>query len=386
MELRGGVSNTIADYLRAAAQPYLHPALVSPETMNAILETANPLPGGLTEFFGFECPLGSEEGKADFLISARPSTGGRDVLVSRKPGRELPARFREDPIWARIFNFAAAWSDPASPLCDQVQNLWLEFDIDGKPPSIPPPSVFMGSGALCAGTADGRWLTGIAIPLLRGREEEPEVVKQIDWCLKALPAGSCIFQVGIMLARQAKPVRLCVRGVPADGLADHAAGCGWKGPAGELRSLVKLLAGISERIDLDMDAGETILPKLGLECYPARGKAELRLLLDGLVSQGLCTPRKAGALAGWTGIATERTSREVWPGELLQMSDLLGGRSFSAFYRWVHHVKVNFEPGLPLQAKAYLGVQHVWLDPARLQVSITGRQPERMENICRGNC
>jgi hypothetical protein len=129
-----------------------------------------------------------------------------------------------------------------------------------------------------------------------------------------------------------------------------------------------------ERIDLDIDAEDRILPKLGLECYPARGRAALLLLLGRLADQKLCTAPKAEATAAWGGIATERANRAGWPNDLLEVSALLSGRYRSCFFRWLHHVKIVFEPGKPLHAKAYLAVRHLWLDPAVVYDLINARQ------------
>src|ERR1051326_8497721 len=73
-------ANTIGDYLDAAAAPYLPVGLVSPEALANIRGIAKVLPGALTDFFGFECPLGTDEATADFLACARSSEGARDVL------------------------------------------------------------------------------------------------------------------------------------------------------------------------------------------------------------------------------------------------------------------------------------------------------------------
>jgi hypothetical protein len=49
-----------------------------------------------------------------------------------------------------------------------------------------------------------------------------------------------------------------------------------------------------------------------------------------------------------------------WPAALRQASQLLGGRSLSTFVRSLHHVKIVYRPGEPLEAKAYLAGNHHW--------------------------
>ena len=89
--------------------------------------------------------------------------------------------------------------------------------------------------------------------------------------------------------------------------------------------------------------------------------------LDFLVSAGLSTPGKARALRSWTGLAHERLSPDSWPSDLRSVSSLLAGRMQSTFLRWIHHVKIVFEPEKGMHAKAYLGVKHHWLTSEELR-------------------
>jgi len=66
-------------------------------------------------------------------------------------------------------------------------------------------------------------------------------------------------------------------------------------------------------------------------------------------------------------MAHERLTPEIWPRDLLALSGFLGGRVHSVFARWLHHVKIVYQPGLPLQAKAYLAVYHMWLAPGAIK-------------------
>src|SRR5207253_9842264 len=57
--------DTIADYVDAAAVPYVSADLISPHVLSNVRPIGCTLPGALTDFFGFECPLGTREPKAD---------------------------------------------------------------------------------------------------------------------------------------------------------------------------------------------------------------------------------------------------------------------------------------------------------------------------------
>ena len=114
--------------------------------------------------------------------------------------------------------------------------------------------------------------------------------------------------------------------------------------------------------------GDTVQPKIGLECYFAgnrqpRSEPRWVTFLDALVRDGLCTARKRDALLTFPGYIDENAQGVRWPSALRQASQLLGGRSLSTFVRTLHHVKLVYRPGEPLEAKAYLAADHHWHTP-----------------------
>jgi hypothetical protein len=386
----------VSDYIEAAVTPYVSPELISPAAMSSICGIASSLPGALTDFFGFECHLGSADPVADFLVCARTEQGGRDVLAGRKPDRDLHSSCYTHPVWRQIRAFADAWSDPKSPLFEGIHNLWLEFDINGVPEPIPVPSVFVGSD-LCkplSSTADVGvmpehcgWLTSKVLPTLLNRSLDAQVERQIATCLNLLPEGAGIFQTGVMLARASRAIRLCVRGLSPDEILPYLIAIAWTGSRAETGQVLDELRSFAARIDLDLDVSDCVLPKIGLECYlpPDTLQApNVERFAEYLRSAGLATSSKARALRAWRGLAHERHTPERWPRELLGISGFLGGRVHSVFLRWLHHVKVVCEPGVPPQAKAYLAVQHGWLPPEALKGMIGAMQtPPREMGACR---
>jgi hypothetical protein len=254
--------------------------------------------------------------------------------------------------------------------------MWMEFDVEAVPPSIPVPSVFIGSEDLQSAepARDNRlmpdhcaWLTESALPLLLGAELDSALRGQIARCLNLLPPGARIFQVGLMLARASRVTRLCVRGVSRTQIIEYLRALDYDTSSGQLDELLDLLGPLVERIDLDLDVADRVLPKIGLEGYQATDAPAINKLLNHLVSCGLSTPAKAEALELWRGMAHERLTPEIWPRDLLALSGFLEGRVHSAFARWLHHVKIVYQPGLPPQAKAYLAVHHLWLAPEQIK-------------------
>ena len=282
------IPDTLANYLVAATAIPISPDLIGPASIESILPIAAQLPGAITSFFGFECPLGSDEPRADFLVSVK--TEGRPILAGLSQERRLPADFKIHPVWERVAQFASLWADPQSALHGRVHNMWLEFDIHDSPPAIPVPSVFFGAldGILCA-NAGSDWLTEAALPALQPGLDSG-TLRSVGRCIACLPSGAWIFQVGLMLARPAQVARLCIRGIaPAEVTGFLQAG-GWQGPAVEVQALLDRFAPYSQRVDLDIDVATDLRPKIGLECYPEPFPAGRARLIDSMEEQGLCRP------------------------------------------------------------------------------------------------
>lgn len=352
------------------------PRLISPSAFSDIISTVWVLPSTLAyNTFGFECRLGEELPRADFLVLATSSCG-RDSLAGLHPTSTLPAPLMTDPVWRRVQDFAASWAEPSSSLHDAVDNIWLEFDIDGPVPDVPIPSVFFGlmtnvqPDAAHEPDADRyRATIETARRLLSEDEPPPRMVQTLSTCFRALLPEEQVFQVGLMLSRGPGPVRLCIRLSSVERIVEYLAGVGWPGDEAVLREVLDPLASSVDRVLLDIDAGETVGAKIGLECYfdgnrqPGR-EPRWGAFLDSLVRQGLCTADKREALLAYSGYVDQNAPGVPWPAALLRTSQLLGGRSLSTFVRSLHHVKIVYRPGEPLEAKAYLAGNHHWHTPA----------------------
>jgi len=78
-----------------------------------------------------------------------------------------------------------------------VDNVWLEFDVDGPASSIPVPSVFFGlpangaEGEVSEQALEGaRRTTVSALRFLSGAEVPPPVLETLTGCFGALPPPS----------------------------------------------------------------------------------------------------------------------------------------------------------------------------------------------------
>ena len=356
------------------------PEMISPSAFADIRSVARVLPGTLAyNTFGFECRLGEELPRADFLVLANASCG-RDSLAGLHPTSSLPQRLAADPIWERVIAFTARWADPSSVLYHSADNVWLEFDVDGPAPDVPVPSLFFGpqangpndtGGAARVPDVEGYRATIVdALRLLSGTDPSPGMLETMSDCLRALSPGEPVFQVGLMMSRGAEAARFCIRLGSVDRIPEYLSAVGWTGNEADLRDTLESVERLVDYVCLDIDVGETVHPKIGLECYiRGPGRATSRSRWDAfsglLLERGLCTPDKREALLAYPGYIDENADGVPWPAPLRRASLLLGGRSLSMFVRSIHHVKIVHQQDKPPEAKVYLAASHHWHMPAK---------------------
>lgn len=371
-------TTSFEEYLRPVAAS-VPPALISPSAFSDINSVARVLPATLAyNMFVFECHLGEKAPRADFSVLAKASYG-RGSLAGLHPTSTLPARLMTEPIWRRVVDFAVRWADPSSPLYRTVNNAWLEFDVDGVAPAIPIPSVFIGLRPSCQAGARGvayepnldGYIATIetVIQLLSGNELAPRKREMLSDCFRALRSSEHVFQVGLMLSRGTEAIRLCIKLRTVGRTVEYLAGVGWPCSEADVLSVLEPIARLVDRVYLDIDVGETVHRKIGFECYfdgNKQPKAEPRwgVFLDSLVRDGLCTTDKRNALLVYPGYVNENTEGIPWPRALRRASQMRGGRSLSTFIRSLNWVKIVYQPGDGLEAKAYLTVNHHWHTPA----------------------
>ncbi|NJN68432.1 MAG: hypothetical protein HC884_17815 [Chloroflexaceae bacterium] len=371
----------VSDYLQTLF-PYVPEALVSRQCLEQMHAIGELLPGALTDFFGFECRLGTPDQTADFLLCVEVVDRQREVLAGLRPGIDLSPTLLEHPVWQQIRNFSLTWADPASVLHEKALNVWLEFDmaeLEGSRLALPVPSAFLGSRHICNTATPNEahqhtWITRTALPLLTGQHLPEPVENRLIEAIQRLPAGPHIFQLGAMVARKPPFVRICITRMDPQQVPPYLEAIGWPGTTDELGRLVEELDGLVDRIDVDLDISEQISPRVGLECsFDPKQSPEYEPrwypFLAYLVEKSLCTSDKRDALLRYSGFAHEQSDPDRWPAALRKASKLMGSQFLSIITRGLNHVKIVYQSGRPLEAKAYLYVNHFWLSPAKLRQS-----------------
>jgi hypothetical protein len=344
-------------HIRAALAPWRHEALLSSAGVDEICRgQAGRLPAKMTSRFGFESRLGEQEPIADFLVRSGAHQEEWQSLEHYAAGlTSLP--------WTAITSILGARAT--------LKNLWLEYDVGVPANQALAPSVFVGPNDLTSGaTTEGIAYT---LGILRASPLSPAMRRTLQVVVEALPNKTKLFQAGVMCSRPGSPLRLCLLGPEfRRGETGFLAAAHWPADSAQVADLLSTFAPLIDHVALDLDIGEdgSLAPKLGIEIYQDHANASadrLVALVTQLIRLGLCTPEKANGLLAWNGITHERLYPELWPQSLVTARVIRGGEEYSTFCRWLHHIKLVYEPGLSLTAKAYLAVSHAFLTDSAIR-------------------
>jgi Rps23 Pro-64 3,4-dihydroxylase Tpa1-like proline 4-hydroxylase len=361
----------LTDYIKLV-RSHTSSSLISERAWDKINNVAGFLPNKITAFFGFECPLGIASAQSDFLICTEGIAGtGREILADKD---RFPTALLSEPVWQQVTQFGREWHDETSILHQKIRNVWLEFDLDGEELNLPVPSCFFGSEPIYAATSPYanpatptyRWISESALKLLLNDRLPERVEAKLFQCLDCLPPEAYVFQIGLMLARNIKnAVRVCIRNIDPDQISEYLHQIGWPGSLEILQEFMREIADLVERIDLDIDISDRVLPKIGFECYFSKQpKLEPRwqIFLDYLESNNLCLPQKRAGLLAYPGFVRESTALNDWPSYLSRSARSSADRAETVFFRKIHHIKIVYQDDRPQLAKAYLAMGYQSFD------------------------
>ncbi|MEM9214879.1 MAG: hypothetical protein AAGD25_11090 [Cyanobacteria bacterium P01_F01_bin.150] len=326
------------------------------------------------------------------------------------------------PPWQNIRQIAQRWAEPTSLLHTAIDDLWLEFDIgsrsslkpnqdscadvlsrmgktnvcpsasglDGQRTSgrahptfgngIPQPSTFLGVKSPGLPSLD--WVGQIALPTLVGSVLSPQIQTTLQRCLAALPSSARLFQVGALSGRVSSPtdcppLRLYIQNLTVSQLPSLLERLSWPGDRTLLTHMLARIGSQSETCSLQLELEEVkephvsthpvsaLSPKIAIECaFPDR--TAWQKVLSRLVMLGFCRPDRAKALLEYPGYVRAQDSVN-FPPLLKDWSAQLAPYRECLLVKRLAYLKFTYEPGHPLQAKAYLGLSPTWLDARYLQ-------------------
>lgn len=328
---------------------YLDPAIVAGGARSRIRAVTDRIPP--CSLAGLELRLRDDQPDVDFF--ARLPYGNPN----------FPARLLARPVWLDLQRMCNSVADPSHVLHRQVRHVFLEFDLDRPPSPVPVPALFLelriendlGLDDLASLASP----LGSLTPALSAAQRD-----RLARCVAALPPGARIAHTGLMLSRPGRAIREVIDGMPLSALPAYLHDIGWSDPED---MLMPLLGELASRVDplvmLDLDIGESVAPRIGIELY-LRGEPDSRArwhnLLAFLVERRFASESKARALLAWPGYTREGAAGDRWSPGLALGDLLLRDTAVSMFWRNLNHIKFGYRPGAAPEFKAYLGFGHNW--------------------------
>jgi hypothetical protein len=344
---------SMEDYLKVIT-PHLHSDLVTPKALSHLQTLAQILPS--FSYAGFECRLIDSSDTVDFLFSLP-----RRVL-------NIPALFLTHFAWQRLHTFCNEWIEPSSFLYNGVNNVSLEFDIEGPISQVPVPSLFTEINRKMDRVDTLRQMS-----LIMKRFKHPfsqKMESNLQLCLHALPEGGRIIYLGLMFSRPTQGIRIVVEGLKAQQILPYLVEIGCLDSANKrFENIIPTVSNLVDSIGfIGFDVSETIHPHIGLECFFEKqplDEPRWESFFDYLIAQGLCSPAKRDALLAWPGVFQKDSAPDLWP--ISQWSDaFFSNQASSIFFRKLNHIKIVYHPEKPLTAKGYISFGHLWIDDSTL--------------------
>ncbi|MCU0537093.1 MAG: hypothetical protein MUD14_24680 [Hydrococcus sp. Prado102] len=329
-------------------------SLISHKSFSCINKIAKFLPSFSTAIL--ECRLDDNEHRVDLAIN----------LIGKSPVN-FNNKLLKFPEWKFFQKIYIDWLKQNSLLYKNVQQIWLEFDLEEQALFIPVPCIFFGIFVeLNKETFNNQNLIKISSRLLNSQLSS-SFESNLKYCINCLPTKAKINHFGVMLSRSEQTLRI-VSKIQSNLILDYLKKIGWSGSEKNIESLLLKLSEFTATIVLSYDVGETIMPRIGLECYlpkPPKYKSRLKLLLNYLVELNLCSESKRDALLNWSGYLkkTSKSSSFFKDSDTLEWKNIFfKQKEPTAFIRTISHIKVVYNFDNSLEAKAYLQLCHEPID------------------------
>ena len=184
-----------------------------------------------------------------------------------------------------------------------------------------------------------------ALGILLPEGNAGRISANVEECAVALPPDGAIFQIGYLLARNLKHLRLCTS-MPVKEYTGYLKRINWPGDFDYLEPALHTFAGYADGIFFDLDVGEDFLPIIGIECYYSRKEGSIPKMVrffNLLCEMELCAETNANIILDWLSKVDETVS--FW-----ENTDLK---------RRLSHIKVTIYEDHTATAKVYLSLSEL---------------------------
>jgi hypothetical protein len=322
------------------------PGLISVETFERIKSLGGLLPTGITYGFGFESRLTDPPGDVDFIL--RPlAPEGMEIIAGLDTRPPLSSLLARDRNWLSLRDLCRGWAASSSPLHNTIFCLWIEFDREQLNQAVPSPSlVFVQlQRSSCAREIYEPVAQAIHMSL-KGCSLEQPVTEDLLRCIELIPEKGIMTLFGLPVARPSEALRVVVSDLEPDQIPEYVSSAGWKGNVKFLASVIFSLIGYADKHSINLDIDRQGVGKIGIEFgipqeHSTSSDPRWEPMLDFLVSQGWLRREKRNALL-------------AWPKPLTLMHE----PKPILLRRFISHIKLTFEAGRRVTAKAHVGL--VW--------------------------
>ncbi|WP_423146361.1 hypothetical protein [Rubrolithibacter danxiaensis] len=274
--------------------------------------------------------------------------------------------------WNALLGFFNKWISHSAGYREHIEEIFFEMDI--LPGARRVPLLFFALGDQKLHKTNDFLIRVLHDTL--GKEQPFYPVLQR--CFESCPQNASIFFAGIHFSRQVKGIRINIKNLYYHQVIQFLKDIGYPGVTAELDYWITFTYSLSDKIRLCIDLGESVLPKVGFECFwddqPAM-ETRWEFFLNELVKQDVCLKEKAEAFLSWEKEIFPSLSAK-WPEQLWIKSLERPENEFTCLKRKVSHLKISIEPSKTPELKSYLGYGNLWLkiNPTRKAVKTPQKQ------------
>lgn len=323
---------------------FLDHALVSEDARERLRSISAHLP--LLQVGGFEIRLADHSPTVDLF-----------TCLEKQEFKPFADEFDAE-TWRLLKRCIETTENQFSEFYPFIKRIDLEFDLDIACSRLRMPSIFFN---LIKGFGAGQFISLNTLQNLRahvlGNRDSHTTAAVTRNCYDRRPKGSFISYIG-MMARDDSQFRLVLGGVGISSIHDYLKNIGLVSLIASVDRIIHQLAPfVSPICMIDLDIGETIHPKVGIEfyIYPPNNVGLWSKLLDTLVNMNLCTQQKGDGLKTWLNSKTLPASSTNNPVRSTALFPCGNENAVSIFWRSINHVKLTFSANQTFDCKAYLG-------------------------------